>query len=583
MTFRVRPVDRGRIDRGRGDRNPNRRTLYMNIGFGLAVVASVLILVTVAVTSWYSEHLAAAATIDGQTITKDQFTERANVEQFRLQQLGNRVQAEVAAGRLTSAQAQNRMEAINQQLDTSTFIRTVLEKIIDTRIQANLATTEGITVTDAQVDQRILEDKTRKEERHAWLIAVAPTVDSGKTEPTDAQKAAAKKAADDALAQLKGGKAFSDVAKAVSTDATKSSGGDIGWIDVDSSEDPAWRDGVFKLDVNGLTDVILGEDGTYRIGKVTEIAPAEVDRAWDQKLADAKIGQDTYRAAIRSEAVRQALEDKAVAAASASGPQRHVQEIQIKASTTTGAKAIKVRQILYSPKDDPQGASEVPDTDPTWTQARLGAQAAYDKLQKDPSQFDAIARAESDEESAKGDDGTGGKLPSFDETSEANGLDADFAKAILADGLQPGQILPPFKSAFGWHVVQVMYRPPDIDELNKLKSQAAAGSSFSDLARNFSEGPKSGKGGDIGWVAKGQLDDRLTAAIFAAPVNGLTEIVTIPNDGIYLFKVLEEKTAPPDKDQLATIKASAFQNWYAGKKDAVKVTRDLLGPSATTG
>ena len=33
----------------------------------------------------------------------------------------------------------------------------------------------------------------------------------------------------------------------------------------------------------------------------------------------------------------------------------------------------------------------------------------------------------------------------------------------------------------------------------------------------------------------------------------------------------------PDADQLATIKASAFNNWYDGKKAAVKITRDLLG------
>ena len=39
MTFRVKPVDRAR-----SDRDPSRRTLYMNIGFGLAVVVAVVIL-----------------------------------------------------------------------------------------------------------------------------------------------------------------------------------------------------------------------------------------------------------------------------------------------------------------------------------------------------------------------------------------------------------------------------------------------------------------------------------------------------------------------------------------------------------
>jgi parvulin-like peptidyl-prolyl isomerase len=119
-----------------------------------------------------------------------------------------------------------------------------------------------------------------------------------------------------------------------------------------------------------------------------------------------------------------------------------------------------------------------------------------------------------------------------------------------------------------------MYFPPDSDQMKKLKDQAAGGADFGQLARDFSEGPKGGKGGDIGWVAKGQLDDRLTNAILAAPVGGLSEIVDIPNNGIYLFKVIEEKTAVPDADQLVKIKQIGFSNWYTAKKDAARITRD---------
>jgi parvulin-like peptidyl-prolyl isomerase len=136
--------------------------------------------------------------------------------------------------------------------------------------------------------------------------------------------------------------------------------------------------------------------------------------------------------------------------------------------------------------------------------------------------------------------------------------------------------MPPFKSAFGWHVVQVMYYPPDSDQMKRIKDLAASGSDFGQLARDNSEGPKSGKGGEIGWVTAGQLDGRLTDAIFAAPMGGLSDIVTIDGDGIYLFKVLEEKTAVPDADQLTTIKSSAFSNWYKAKKAAATISRDLL-------
>jgi parvulin-like peptidyl-prolyl isomerase len=548
----------------------------MNIGFGIAVVVAVLILVIVGTTSWYGQHLASAATVDGQAINKDQFAERATVEAWRLQQQSVQIQAEVSAGRLTQAQGQARIQQIQTALQQDTFVPGILEKLIDTRIQAKLAQELGITIPAAEIDRRILEEKTRKEERHAWVIAVAPAVDTGKTDPTELQKVTAKKTIDDALAQLKSGaKTWEDVAKAVSTDPSKTSGGDLGWINADATEDANWQTAIFKLDVNGLTDVMEGTDGTYRIGRVTEIAPAEVDDAWDQKMADAKVNPAAYRAAIESEATRQALDDRAVADASKAGPQRRVAEIYIKAQASPPLdKAVKVRHILYSPKDDAQGASALPSNDPTWTEAELAAKKAYAEIQADPKQFDVLARKESDETQDLGDDGTGGKLPYFDPTAQ---IDQAFADNIFKEGLKAGDLLPPFRSSFGWHVVQIMYFPPDADEMNKLKDQAAApGADFGQLARDFSEGPKAGKGGEIGWVAKGQLDDRLTAAIFAAQTGGLTEIVDIPEDGLYLFKVFEEKTAAPDADQLKTIKSSAFSNWYGAKKDAVKITRELL-------
>jgi parvulin-like peptidyl-prolyl isomerase len=573
MTIRVRPVDRGR-----SGRDPSRRTFYMNIAFGITVVVAILILVIVGATTWYNAHLAPAATVDGVTITKDQFFERATVEVFRLQQLQNQIKADVDAGRLTATEAQSRVDQINTELDDSqgAFSTTIIEKLIDTNLQAKFATELGIVATPAQIDQRILDEKTRKEERHAWLIAIAPKVDTGKTDPTDLQKADAKKAADDALAAIKGGKTFEDEAKAVSTDPTSTVGGDLGWIDSTATEDPAWQAAIFKLDANGLTDVILGADGTYRIGRVTDIAPAEVDGAWDQKLADAKISQAAYRTAITSEVLRTDLGDKILADSTTAGTEKQVQELYIKApATPPGTGAIKVRHILYSPKGDPSGAASIPPSDPSWTQAQLKAEAAYQKIQADPKQFDVIARAESDETSDRGDDGTGGKLPYFDPTSS---IDPAFAAAIFKDGLKPGDLIAPFQSSFGWHVVQIMYAAPDADEMAKLRTQAqAAGTDFGQLVRDFSDGPKAGIGGDQGFIHQGQLDDRLTKAILATPVGSFTDVIDLTTDGLYLFKVTAERTNTPTGTQLATITANSFSNWYSGKKAAATITRNILG------
>ena len=572
MTIRVRPADRGR-----SSRDPNRRTFYTNLAFGATVVLAIVILVVVGITSWYGAHLAAAATVDGQTITKDQFVDRASVEVFRLRQLAARVNAELGAGRLTAAQASARLDQINQQLDDSqlAFSSTIVEKLIDTNLQAKFVKEIGVAVTPEQVDARILEDKTRKEERHIWLIAVKPEVTAPATEPTDAQKAAAKAKADAALASIKNGKAFADVAKEVSTDVSKSSGGDLGWIDSSAIEQGDWQAALFKVAANGVTDVILGTDGINRIGLVTEIVPASVDAAWDQKMADAKVKPEVYRAAIESEVLRTVLGEKIVADASVAGPQRQVQELFIAApKETPGEKAIKVRHILFSPKDDPEGAATLPATDPEWTKAQLAAQTAYDKIKADPKQFDAIARKESDETPATGDDGSGGKLPYFDTSSQ---IDDAFAAAIFADGLKPGDLLPPFKSSFGWHVVQVMYFPPDADQMAKLRAEAIGGADFNQLVKDNSDGSKAGTGGDIGWVARGTLDDRLTSVILATPKGSFTDVIDAKNEGLYLFKILDEKTAAPDADQLKTLESDAFGNWYSGKKAAATITRDVLG------
>lgn len=572
MTIRVRPVDRAR-----SSRDPNRRTFYINLAFAITVIVAILLLIVVGVTTWYNAHLAPAATVGGQTITKDQFIERASVEAFRIQQLAARVRADVDAGRLTAAQGQSRTDSLNSALDDTqgAFSTSIVEKLIDTALQARFATELGVVVTPDQIDQRIVEDKTRKEQRHVFLISVAPEVSTGKTEPTDAQKTAAKKKIDDAVAAIKGGKTFEEVAKAVSGDASSTSGGDLGWIDSTAAEDPDWQAAIFKLEVNGQTDVILGADGTFRVGRVTEVVPAQIDQTWDQKLADAKISVAAYRAAVGSEVMRTVLGDRIVADASASGTQKQVQELFIRAPDqppTDGA--IKVRHILYSPKGDPAAAATVPATDPTWTEAELKARKAHDKVKADSKQFDIIARAESDETQDRGDDGTGGKLPYF---SPDSNIDKAFADAIFKQGLKPGDLLEPFKSSFGWHVVQLMYAPPDIDQMTKLKNEAVAGADFGQLVRDNSDGPKAGKGGDIGWVGQGQLDDRLTKVILATPVGSFSDVVDVPNDGLYLFKIVTEKTAAPDADQLATIKSDAFSNWYAGKKAAVPITRNLLG------
>ena len=577
MTFRAKPVVK-RSHRPSWESN-DRRNLYLNIGFGVVVVTAIVVLLIAAGLSWYDQHLKPVGSVNGQSITTDEFQDRYNIESRRLEEAERRVRTASVAGQLTETQAQTQLSAIASQRES--LASTTLERIIDQRLQAGLAVEEGVAVTDADIDARLQVEATVPEFRHAWLIAVSPVVDAGAIEPTPEQIATAKAKIDAALKDLEAGKSWDEVAKVVSTDSTGPQSGDLGWIEADDSqEDEAYLTALFAAEPNTPTAVVEGEDGTFRIGRVTEIAPATVDADYLAKLQNDGIDLAKYRAVVAGDVTREKLEEKIVADASKPAAQRRVGEIYIRDSGTDVAEdAIKARHILYSPKDDAQGAADVPETDPSWDIAKTAAQGTYVKLLADPSLFDSIARAESDEASAVGPSGSGGKLPYFDKDSE---IDEAFKAAIVKEGLKPGDILPPVKSAFGWHVIQIMYGPTDRDRLNDLKTQADGGADFGLLARDNSEAPDASLGGEIGWVAKGQFDELASAAIFGAEVGKTSSVVSVADDGIYLFKVYEEETRTPEGRQLEAITAKAFDDWYTTRKDAATITRDESIAGATS-
>ncbi|MEO5885825.1 MAG: peptidylprolyl isomerase [Candidatus Limnocylindrales bacterium] len=573
MTFRAKPVVKRSSKPSWESRD--RRNLYLNLGFGLVTAAAIAILLIAIGVSYYNDNLAPVGSVNGQSISKADLRERALVEVWRLDEAQRRIRTQTVAGQLTEAQAELQDQIVTQQRDQIVAIS--LERLIDNRIQADLAMTEGVTVTEADIDARLVDEATTAESRHAWVIEVAPTTDTGAVEPTAAQIAAAKAKADAAARDLQGGKTWDEIAKTVSTDtSTAPQGGDLGWLNAeDSQADEAFLTAVFAAAVSTPTAVIEGEDGIFRIGRVTEIAPESVDGAYEDKLVNDEVDLVQYRTVVRGDVIRQKLEDKVVAEAIKPGPQREVAEIYIAASEPDlPATAVKVRHILYSPKDDPSAASggDIPDTDPSWAQAKTDADAAFAKLQADAALFDTLARTESDEQSARGVNGSGGKLPGY-VTADSGYVDS-FKTPLLAAGLKDGQILAPIKTEFGYHVIQVMYHPTDVDRLKALKAKADGGADFATLARDNSESETAGSGGNLGFVAKGQIGELQSAGVFGAAIGKTSDVIIVKDDGSYLFKVMAEEVRTPEGRQLEQIRSTAFSDWYGLKKASVTITRD---------
>ena len=573
MTYRAKPAVRTR--RAAWD-SPERRNLLLNLGFGLVVVLALLLLVVAAAVTWYNDHLSPVASVNGQAINRDDFNRRFDVENLRLDLAEGRILDEFNAGRITAEQRDTQAGFIEQQRQQIASI--ALERLIDARVQAQLAQQEGIAVTDADVDARIADEATRPEQRHVWMIAVEPDPSDEETEPTEADISAAQRKAEDALADLESGTAWEDVVVEVSTDPSASAGGDLGYITAEDDYDQAFLDAVFALQPDEYTDVIRGEDDVFRIGRITEIVPEQVEPQFRELVADRGVPTEVYVAAVREDVVGEKLREKIEEQALAPGPQREVLEIYLENRSLPAELpegSVKTRHILYAPNDAPDGASELPEDDPAWAEAEAEAREAHETLTDDLDRFDELAREESDEQAAAE---TGGKLPWFDpsqQQSQGGGLDDAFGAAIFAEGLEPGQLLEPVRSGFGWHVIQVMYFPTDVDQANRLKAELEDGADFATLARDYSYAPSSAEGGELGWVAKFQLDQQSEAAIFATPVGEITDPVSVDGDGVHLYKVLAEENREPEGEQRDSIEASAFSNWYAAKKEGFEITRDV--------
>jgi len=128
MTLRAKPVARrrGRAGWDSGDR----RNSLINAGFFIAIGISILILVGYAGWSWYDDHFGAAATVNGQVITKDDVRNRLKIESFRLDYVESRINTLAAKGRISQSDQQQQLQFISQRRDQLTSL--TVQRLVDT-------------------------------------------------------------------------------------------------------------------------------------------------------------------------------------------------------------------------------------------------------------------------------------------------------------------------------------------------------------------------------------------------------------------------------------------------------------------
>jgi len=619
MTFRAKPPRR-RATSSHDDEA--RRARIVTLGFVAVSVVAVLILAGTVAYSFYRDHFAAIARVGGTEITRDQWLARVRVDNHELNVFEGRVREQVARGELdpqTAAAFFQQITARRQQIPL-----TVVEDLIDDALQGQLAVGLGVTVSEADIDAAIAEAATTPEQRRVLVIGIDPllvgrtpapgetplptttptttpeptaspaetptplptAIPSPTPEPTPApteataeQIAEARTRAEAALAKLDAGVDFGDVAIQYSTDSSGPRGGDLGFLTLASVPDDVLGAALFALPPGGTSEIVEAKDHVMWIGRVTEIRPAFGDPHFLDALEQDGVDLASYRAAVAAQVRRDKMGDALVAQVTA-GPvdQVHAFHLQVNINPSDPAASdaeARVLHILYSPKDDPDGAEALPPDDPAWAAAEEEAVTAADAL-----------RALSDLEFRREQFETTASTGSDDQSSAAQGgdigfvtramLERPFGDAIFEGEHGADEVIGPIKTRYGWHVILFLEKRAGAkDRIAAIREEVTApGADFAAIARQTSESADASSGGDLGWVVRYQLDPKVEGILFLLQPGQVSEVVE-ETDALHLYHVKERQQREVDDEQLAALQDSAFSHWYNPQKEAVDIWRDL--------
>lgn len=246
---------------------------------------------------------AVVATVNGKDVSKAELLESARGAQQRIASAGqtappansafyNQVLDRIIGGMLlyqesqaqgteaTDQEAQNELAALEKRVNNPDTFNQLLQKQNMTRDDLQQTLKEDLSiqkyvqekivpavqVSDAEAkafyDQNA--DKMKRPER----VQVSHILVRVPQDATDAQKAAAKKKAEDLLQQIKSGADFAELAKSNSDDpGSKPRGGDLGWISRGQTVKP-FEDAAFALKPQQVSDVVESPFG-YHIIKQT--------------------------------------------------------------------------------------------------------------------------------------------------------------------------------------------------------------------------------------------------------------------------------------------------------------------------
>jgi parvulin-like peptidyl-prolyl isomerase len=602
---------RSRTTRSRRSLFPadDRRDSLVIVGF-IGLIALLVVGLPLAIgLAYYDQNLRPLAHVGSQEISPAMVRDRTALDQERISRDDGRlgvlqVNNEIDVTTMNSKKSE--LESKSQQLTSDS----VSEELIDLIFQSQLAAQEGVTPSDADISAAVDREFNTPERRHILVISVKPEITGDAARPTIAQRAVAIEDAKKALAALQSGTDWAAVAAQYSDDPNATTGGDGGLISENNPTDPGWVKALFALPQGGTTGVVgaLGcaradaGDCVYRIGRVVEIQPGQVDQAYRDRIL-AKMSQDRMREIVGWELAANRLRDTITARVTSGAiDQVHLAEIVIRNTEATGDEGdgaspspsadpaadgeVHYSQILYAPKDDPQGTSALPSDDPSWTTAENDANAAFEQLNAltDPKarsdKFAEIAKAQSDDDASKAD---GGDVA----FTTRDLVPSEVAKALFDSPHQDGDLIGPVRDEFGWYVLLFHERRGTPQErLTELKNELAAGADWNTLVEKYSDAETADKvdGGDIGWYSRDmlkQVEPETVDKLFALQAGQVSEPIVFGTDSL-IFKALDHASRELDPNQLVQLNDpdfGAFNDWYSDKKTEAEANKVITRAS----
>ncbi len=570
MTLRLRRPKGGiRTSLGKMVEGEERQSAVLTWAFIATIVTVVVILIGAIAVSWYNDNLRPLARVGSVEVRPQQLRDALSLGAWRIGREEGRVTQAQISGEISAETAAARMSELDQRRQA--LASSGLNDLVDGIYQSQLATEEGIPVTDADVEQSLTDEVAGVEQRHAHVIAVEAEAADEEVGPTSAERRNALLKAEEALAELEGGAEFADVAREYSTDPSAPNGGDLGLHSVMAISDSELARALWDLEEGGTTEIVRGDDGIYRIGRVTEIVEAGEEPGLREDLFET-VPEAAVRELLRYEVGADGIRDKVVNEALAATPeQARIAVIFVEGLPSDDGEdqegEIDYSEIVFAPNDDLVEAPDLDENDPAWAAAETEAQNTFNELAAVTDDeilntlFAQYATDLSDAPSAEDGGRAGFITRSLIPTAVGDALfDAEHAE---------NDLIGPIKGDAGWYVLLFHERRESVEQRVQAVTDALAapGADFNEVARELSDGPEAADGGEVGWLTRDQLSEDLADDVFSLEVGEVSEPLEL-GEGQYFVKLEEKATRPLDPDQIPTVRATAFDTWYTPKKEA---------------